>query len=97
MAVLPPVPRVAALIVPLLSLFCPGSCLCPALSAGPRCAGQAVLDGTCACTNGQTTPFEQKDHISKLVKRELPQAFYGPVVLAQDNPSANTGIKVLCT
>eukprot|EP00873_Tetraselmis_striata_P039331 jgi/Tetstr1/459595/TSEL_004958.t1 len=69
-------------------------CVCPSLSPGPVCpAGQASA-GSCACPDSQTTPFEHKDHVKKLVKRELPQSFAGPVVLARDSPSLKGTIKV---
>jgi len=69
-------------------------CVCPALSPGPICPQGEVGQGTCACPTSKTTPFEHKDHVSKLVKRELPQTFTGPVVMARDSPSIKGLIRV---
>lgn len=74
-------------------------CMCPALSPGPICPAGQASPGSCACPTSKTTPFVHKDHVKKLVKRELPESFSGPVVLAQDSPSVKGGsaIKVPLT
>ena len=72
-----------------------GGCVCPLLHAGPVCPqSEAPAPRTCACQGGLTSPFEHKDHVSKLSKRELPQAFSGPAVLDRQNPALKTEIKV---